>query len=303
MARKDPDIGGLLHLMKAREPAPGTPPPSLEQQRADNDAWGLSIPLPEGCALEALVVSGVPAERLTPRGADPGAVILYFHGGGYAFGSPRSHRHYVARLAQAAGVIALAIDYRLAPEHPFPAPVEDAVAAYRWLLEQGTQPQRIAIAGDSAGGGLTLAAALAIRAAGLPPPACLYPISPWADMAATGPSYQARAAFDPMVTLEGLRPMAASYLAGHDPADPLASPIHGDYSDFPPMLIHVGADEVLLSDAVTVAEKVALGGSFVRLEVWPEMIHVFPVFHPYLGAARRAIVQAGAWIKEHVGAN
>ena len=301
MPFKDPDIGGLRGLMKARAPAPGTPEPSLEQQRADNDAWGLSIPLPEGCQVEELSVSGVPAERLTPKGADAGAVILYFHGGGYAFGSPRSHRHYVARLAEAAGVTALAIDYRLAPEHPFPAPVEDALTAYRWLLKQGIAPTRIAIAGDSAGGGLTLAAALAIRAAGLPMPACLYPISPWADMAASGPSYQARAAFDPMVTLESLRPMAASYLGGHDAADPLASPIHGDYADFPPMLIHVGGDEVLLSDAVTVAEKVALAGSFVRLEAWPEMIHVFPIFHPYLAAARRAIAEAGAWIGGHLG--
>ncbi|MDR3508130.1 MAG: alpha/beta hydrolase [Caulobacteraceae bacterium] len=302
MGAKDPDIDGFRELLKAMVGEPGGARASIEEQRAGNDAWGLSVPLPNGCGFEELTVDGVAVERLTPQGADPTKVILYLHGGGYVAGSSRSHRHYVARLAQAAGTIALNVDYRLAPEHPYPAAVEDATAAYRWLLAQGFSADRIVVAGDSAGGGLTLATALALKAQGAPLPAALYPISPWTDLAQSGAAYQAKIHCDPMITIDELNGMSNLYRAGAAVTDPLVSPVHGDLAGLPPILIHVGSEEALLTDSTALAERAALAGVSVRLEVWPEMIHVWPIFHQQLAAGRRAIDEAGAWIARQVAA-
>ncbi|HEY2662250.1 MAG TPA: alpha/beta hydrolase [Caulobacteraceae bacterium] len=301
MASRDPEIEVIRELLKGFVAQSGAPRPTIAEQRAGNEAFGLSVPLPEGCALEELTVNGVPAERLTPKGADATAAILYLHGGGYVIGSSRSHRHLAARLAEAAGVVALNVDYRLAPEHPHPAAVEDALAAYRWLLDQGVSPGRIVIAGDSAGGGLAIAAALALKAQGLPQPAGLYPISPWTDLAQSGAAYQLKLASDPMITVEGLNEMSAHYRAGASATEPLISPLYGDLAGLPPMLIHVGSEEALLTDATGLAERAGLAGVDVRLEIWPEMIHVWPFFHQHLAAARRAIDQAGSWIADKVG--
>jgi acetyl esterase/lipase len=192
------------------------------------------------------------------------------------------------------------LDYRLAPEAPFPAAVEDALAGYRWLLGQGIAAGRIAIAGDSAGGGLTMALLLAIKAAGLELPACAVPISPWVDMEALGASMDSKAASDPMVQRQGLADMAAMYLNGSDPRAPLAAPLYGDLAGLPPLLIQVGSEETLLDDAVRLAAAAGHAGVAVRLEIAPAMIHVYHFFHPMLGAARAANATAGAFIAGHV---
>ncbi|HEX7776289.1 MAG TPA: alpha/beta hydrolase, partial [Parvibaculum sp.] len=223
-------------------------------------------------------------------------VIMYVHGGGYVIGSVTSHRHLATELGRAAGTRTLSLDYRLAPEHPFPAAVDDALAGYRFLIAQGIEPGNIAIAGDSAGGGLTVATLLAIRDAGLPQPACGFCISPWVDMEAVGNSMTTQAAIDPMVQKDGLLGMAAAYLNGANPRAPLAAPIHADLRGIAPLLIQVGSAETLLDDSTRLASKAGAVDVNVTLQVWPEMIHVWHFFHPMLGAARRAIADAGTYI-------
>lgn len=299
---KDPDIAGFRALLAGMAPDPADPPPTIEQRRASTDAWGESMPLPEGVVAEPVTLGGVPGVRHRPATADAGGTLLYLHGGGYVTGSSRSHGAFVAHLAEAAGMMGVALDYRLAPEHRFPAAMDDAVAAYRALLDEGAAPERLAVGGDSAGGGLTVATALALKAQGLPQPGALYAISPWADLTQSGASYAGRCAErDPMITRAGLDDMAAAYLGGADAHDPLASPVFGDLSGLAPLYIQCGGDEALLSDSLKLAEVAALSGLEVRLEVWPEMIHVWPVFHRYLGAGRRAIADAAAWLRAHTG--
>jgi acetyl esterase/lipase len=283
-------------LLRARQGPPGE---TLEEARVRIDGEGLSISLPPGCTLAPLEAGGVAAEGLTPGSARDDRLLIYLHGGGYQVGSPRFVRHFAARLAEAAATPALVPAYRLAPEHPFPAAVEDAVAVYRWALDR-LPPGRIAVAGNSAGAGLAAALALAAKAEGLPQPAGIYLVSPWADMAEGGPSYAAKAESDIYVTPEALRQGAAVYLAGADPKDPRASPLFGDFAALAPLLIHVGSEEVLLSDSVSLAERAALAEVAVRLEVFPAMLHDFPLFHPHLAAGRRAIREAGAWLAERL---
>ncbi|HTI67612.1 MAG TPA: alpha/beta hydrolase [Caulobacteraceae bacterium] len=274
-------------------------PETLDEARARLDRVGLEIDVPEGCSVAQIQAGDVPAEGLTPASARDGRLLIFLHGGGYGLHSPRSMRHYAARLAQAAATSALVPDYRLAPEHPFPAAVEDAVTAYRWALDR-LPAGRIALAGNSAGGGLALACVLSARAQGLPRPACLYLASPWADLAEGGPSYVAKAESDIFCTAPMLKMMAGEYLAGADARDPLASPLFGDAGELPPLLIHVGSEEILLSDSVSLAERAAHARVEVRLEVFPEMLHDFPVFHRQLAVGRRAIREAGAWLAERL---
>ncbi len=240
---------------------------------------------------------GVPAEWIAANGAANDRVILYVHGGGYVMGSIATHRETVARLSKAAKSRALALDYRLAPEHPFPAAVDDAVAAYRWLLAQDIKPSRIVVAGDSAGGGLTLATLLAIRDAQLPSPAAGVCISPWVDMEGTGASMVTRAKADPVVQKEGLLGMAQLYLAGKDPKSPLAAPLHADLKGLPPLLIQVGDAETLLDDSTRIAEKAKGAGVSVDLEIWPEMPHVWHLFAPFLPEGQQAIEKIGQYVQ------
>ncbi len=202
----------------------------------------------------------------------------------------------VSRIARASNARALSIDYRLAPEHPFPAAVEDAIAAYKWLLAQGYKPGKIVIAGDSAGGGLTLAALLAIRDAGLPMPAGAVPISPWTDLEGTGESVRTRAARDVMVTQDNLQSSAKQYYGMHDPKDPLVSPVHANFRGLPPMLIQVGDAEILLDDATRVAKSAKAAGVEVELEVWDEMPHVWHVFAKLLPEGQQAIDKIGKFV-------
>jgi epsilon-lactone hydrolase len=212
-------------------------------------------------------------------------------------GSLDSHRHVAAEAGRAARARTLALDYRLAPEHPFPAAVDDAVAAYRFLLAGGVSPGGITIAGDSAGGGLVVAAMLAIRDAHLPQPACGWAISPWVDMEAIGDSMTSKAATDPTVQKAGILDMAKLYLHGADPRTPLAAPIHGDLRGLAPLLIQVGAAETLLDDAIRLAQIAGAADVAVDLQIWPEMIHVWHLYYPELAAGRRAIAVGGEFAR------
>lgn len=299
---RDPEIGQVRALYAALQPPEGTPEPSWAERRVSMDGFGQLGTLPEGCMNIAVDIAGMPAEGLVPLDADESRNILYLHGGGYCIGSPRSHRPTAARLAAEAGCPILVPDYRMGPEAPFPAAVEDGVKAWRHLIEAGIDPARMVIAGDSAGGGLTLATALAARDAGLPQPGGLFCISPWANLSQTGAAYERLATVDPMISAEGLDRFAEAYLAGADAADPLASPALGDFTGIAPILIHVGGAEVLMSDSIAVAEAAGLAGVDVRLEIWPEMIHVWHAWSGQLTAGRRAIASAAAWIREKTGA-
>jgi acetyl esterase/lipase len=258
------------------------------------DSDSQRFPLDPDINVERVSVAiGVSAEWTWTEAADPARVVLYLHGGGYVFGSILSHRHLVAEIGRASGSRTLAIDYRLSPENPFPAAVDDALASYRFLLEEGFEPRHIAFAGDSAGGGLVVSTLVAIKEAGLPQPACGWVISPWVDMEASGETFVSRADADPMVKREIIVNFAQAYLNGADPRSPFASPIYADLRGIAPLLIHVGASEVLLDDSLKLARTAGAADVSVRLEIWPEMVHIWHAFHRILGDGRKA-VQAGA---------
>jgi monoterpene epsilon-lactone hydrolase len=269
---------------------------SVEEQRALGEGFGDLTSEPEGVTYEPVDAGGVPAEWVTPDDADPEAVLLYLHGGGYVIGSVASHRKLVGHLCKAAGCRGISVDYRLAPEHPHPAAVEDSTTAYRWLLAQGVEPGRIAIAGDSAGGGLTLTTLLSLRDAGTPLPAAAVPLSPWTDMEGTGESMTSRAVHDPLVADAGLKAMADLFLSGKDARDPLASPLHADPTGLPPLLIQVGDHEVLLDDSVRFAARAEKAGVDVTLEIWPEMIHVFQMGAGNVPESTQAVARIGEWL-------
>jgi monoterpene epsilon-lactone hydrolase len=292
----DPELAELRAMLAARPRVT-----DLQQRRAGFDTNAVLYPCGADIAVEPVNANGVRAEWTTTADANRQHVVLYFHGGGYVFGSLESHRHMVAQIGRAARARTLALDYRLAPEHPFPAPVEDAVSGYRFLLHQGIAARNIAIAGDSAGGGLVAAAIVAIRDAGLPQPACGWCISPWVDMGAIGASMTGKAAIDPGVQREPLLEVAAAYLAGADPRSPLAAPIYADLRGIAPLFIQVGAAETLLDDAVRRAGHAGAADGPVRLDIWPEMIHVWHLFHPRLAAGRRAIDAGGAFLRASLG--
>jgi monoterpene epsilon-lactone hydrolase len=288
----DREIAEIRALIAARPRAT-----EIAQMRLDADARAKAFPLPSDVSVQPVTANGVRAEWTSTRDADPSNAILYLHGGGYVICSLDSHRHLVAEVGRASGSRTLAIDYRLAPEHPFPAPVEDTVAAYRYLLDSGLKPSRVALAGDSAGGGLVVGALLAIREAGLPLPACGWCISPWVDMEALGESFTDRAAADPTVQKETIQMMAQWYLGGANPRHPHAAPIYGDLRGLPPLLIQVGAAETLLDDAVVLARRAGAADVLVDLQIWPEMIHIWHIFFPMLSAGGRAIASGGTFVR------
>jgi epsilon-lactone hydrolase len=279
-------------------------PPShtqtLEDLRKLADKAVRAFPVGQNTIVENVVIGAMAAERLTPAGADRSACLLYLHGGGYAIGSPRSHRHLAVDLAARAGITALVPEYRLAPEYPFPAAVDDALAAYRSLLDAGLAPGCIAIAGDSAGGGLTVACLLAARDAGLPMPAAAACLSPWADMTASGVSYQSKATVDVLVKKEDLMRYGTAYLGGAKSTATLASPALADLTGLPPLFIQVGSEEVLLDDARLLAAKAEAAGVAVTLEEWPDMFHVWQWYWPMLEEGRQANVAIAAFIKQRI---
>jgi len=274
----------------------------LSDLRARYDAAGAGMPAPDGWSEESVRLG----ERLALRQFGPQArsdrAVLYLHGGGYTIGSARSHASLAAQFGAATEAQAFSLDYRLAPEHPFPAAVEDATAAWRDLLALGFAPERCAFIGDSAGGGLAVATAVAAKAAGLPQPAAIVALSPWANLAQEGFSYEECAARDPIVSKDGLDANARAYLAGTDARTPLASPILADLSGLPPLLIHVGADEVLLADAEALKTAARQAGVDATMEVWSGVVHVWHFFHPILDEAREAIAEVGRWLRRRMPA-
>jgi acetyl esterase/lipase len=245
--------------------------------------------------VSAVSASGVAGEFVATPTSRPDRHVLFLHGGGYVTGSPALYRHFTWRIATTARARVLAIDYRLAPEHPFPAALDDAVAAYRWLLAGTAQPQRTAVMGDSAGGGLALALLLRLRDDELDLPAAAIAMSPWTDLALTGASLSLNAKSDPMLNAADARLFADCYLAGADPRNPYASPLYGNPAGLPPTLIQVGSDEILHDDASRMAENLRAAGCRVQIEVWPRMPHGWHLFAPVLPEARKAIAHIGAF--------
>lgn len=269
----------------------------LAQMRANMERGAEATPLPSDVKIAPVSANGVSAEWVIAPGARDDRALVYVHGGGYAMGSLATHRALCARLSRLARMRVLNVAYRLAPEHPHPAAVEDAVAALRWLYAQGFAPSRVAIGGDSAGGGLTLATLLALRDAGGPLPAAGVCISPWTDLSASGDSIRTKASVDPMVTEGPLRQMAAAYLGGKDPRTPLASPLFADLRGLPPLLVQVGEAELLLDDATRLASRARDAGVDVTLEVWEGMFHVWHAFADMLPEAAHACERIAAWLE------
>jgi epsilon-lactone hydrolase len=288
----DTEIGALREKLASRVRSD-----DYRQRRRDMDAGFLQYGIARDVTVEPVSANGVRAEWTSTPRDNRDAALLYVHGGGYVIGSLDSHRHLVSEAGRAAKAWALALDYRLAPEHPFPAAVEDAVSGYRYLLSRGIRPGRIAIAGDSAGGGLVVAAMLAIRDAGLAQPACGWCVSPWVDMEGIGESMSTKAETDPMVQRAGLLEMAGLYLRGADPRSPLAAPIYTDLRGLAPLLIQVGAAETLLDDAIRLAKVAGAADVRVDLQIWPQMVHVWHLFHPELKAGLRAIKAGGDYVR------
>ncbi|MBV8771927.1 MAG: alpha/beta hydrolase [Deltaproteobacteria bacterium] len=268
--------------------------------RAEYDEIASRNPLPSGVSYRPANAEGISAEWLTGPDMDANRAILYLHGGCYSSGSVETHRDLMARLAIESSMRVLGLNYRLAPMYPFPAAVEDATAAYRWLLRIGLEPHRIAIGGDSAGAGLALAATIAARDGGFPLPGAIVCLSPWVDLAVTGVSMGTKAREDPIVSREMLLGWGKLYLADHDPRTPLASPLYADLRQLPPMLIQVGSSEVLLDDSTRLAKRASAADVDITLEVWPEMIHVWQAFAPILPEARQAIQIIGRFIRKHL---
>lgn len=297
MAEKDPDVAAFWAWCKER--AASRASMTLAETRESFDTEMGRIPLADNVTVESLSFGSVPAEKITPAHAAPGKVLLYLHGGGHVFGSIKSHRHFVSRLATAAKATAYHIDYRLAPEHPYPAAIEDALEAYRAILDSGIAQTDIVVGGESAGGNLAAALLLKLKDDKLPQPAGLYLLSPWLDMTTSAESYDKVGARDPMITREGIVGVATAYL-GNQPDNPLASPVRADVSGLPSMLIQVGSEEVLLSDSTTFASNAAMTGIDVTLRVWAGMPHAWPLFHPFLRAGLPAIDEAGAWMRQRL---
>jgi acetyl esterase/lipase len=258
---------------------------------------------PAGTDVRAVNAGGIPGEFVATAASRLDRHVLFLHGGGYVTGSPALYRHFTWRIATAARARVLAIDYRLAPEHPFPAALDDALAAYRWLLAGTADPQRMAIIGDSAGGGLALALLLKLRDDGLQRPAAAVALSPWTDLALTGASLSLNTKSDPMLNVADARLFAGCYLAGADPRNPYASPLYGNPAGLPPVLIHVGSDEVLHDDAVRMAENLRTAGCQVQIEVWRRMPHGWHLFAPVLPEAKAAIARIGAFADQVLAAD
>lgn len=270
------------------------------EARASFEALLATMPADPQITFTASQLAGIPTLEANTGRPDAGA-LLYLHGGAYIAGSAAGYRGLAAEIGKVLGLPTFAIDYRLAPEAPFPAAVEDAVAAYRALLERGIPADRIVIAGDSAGGGLALAALVSLKQQGTPLPAAAYLLSPWADLSCSHPALDGKAAADPALDKPGLQASAAHYLAGQDADHPLASPVNADLSGLPPLLVQVGSSEVLLGDSLLVAERAGAMETPVQLEIWPEMLHVFQSFHFLLSEGRAALDGAGAFLKSKLG--
>jgi epsilon-lactone hydrolase len=275
---------------------------TIQEQRTRFDElalWG--IRLPRGVKATIVQANGVPAEWVEPVAVNPNTAILYLHGGGYCLCSIDTHRGLAGRLALACRSRVLIIAYRLAPENPYPAALEDAFIAYHWMLRQGYSPRRVAFGGDSAGGGLTLATSLKLREGGEPLPAALFMLSPWTDLTFSGDSIQTRKNVDPIFGPTGdTLQFAPAYLGTSDPNNPYISPLFADLGGLPPTLIQVGNDEILLDDSTRLEKRLNDAGVDARLEVWDGMWHVFQSFAPFAPESQLAIDKIGSFFREQI---
>src|SRR5262245_27423548 len=276
-------------------------PVGWRERRQRIDEIGSTWPVANDARLEEVEFDGVPGEWSIVPGSDPSHVLLFFHGGGYCSGSIVSHRRMVTEAGRAARTRTLAVNYRLAPEHPYPAAHEDAMHAWRFLRMQGIAARNIAVGGDSAGGNLTITLINRLRAAGEEQPACAWLASPWTDLTMSGASLVTKDAVDPLLHKAYLEELASAYApAPIDRRDPVISPLFADFRGFPPTIIQVGSAETLLDDATRFAAAAGAADVNVTLEIWPHMIHAWPVWNAILGDGRRALVHAGAFLKRWI---
>ena len=290
------EIGAIRTLLTSKPR-----PVGWTERRLRIEEVGSVWPVAADVEFAAVDLGGLPGEWSITPGSDAARVLLFFHGGGYCSGSILSHRRMVTEAGRAAGARTLAVGYRLAPEHPFPAAYDDALAAWRFLRNQGIAAAHIAIGGDSAGGGLSIALTNRLRAAGEEQPACLWLASPWTDLTMSGSTLLTKDAVDPLIHKSYLDELASAYLpAGINRKDPRVSPLFSDLRDFPPTLVQVGSDETLLDDAVRFAAAAGAAEVAVTLEIWPHMIHAWPMWNARLEPGRRALASAGRFMREHL---
>jgi epsilon-lactone hydrolase len=290
------EIEAIRALLSSKPRPVGWP-----ERRKRLDEVGSVWPVAGDVKLTEVDVSGVPGEWSIVPGSDPSRVLMFFHGGGYCSGSILSHRRLVTEAGRAAGVRTLAIAYRLAPEHPFPAAYDDALTAWRFLRNQGIPAAHIAIGGDSAGAGLTVALISRLHDAHEELPGCAWLISPWTDLTMSGSTLSSKEAVDPLIHKQYLNELAQAYLpTGMDRKNPRVSPLYADLRGFPPVLIQVASAETLLDDATRFAAVAGAADVYVTLEIWPQMIHAWPLWNAHLEPGRRALASAGALVREHL---
>ncbi|MGY8935778.1 MAG: alpha/beta hydrolase [Alphaproteobacteria bacterium] len=291
----------LQMLIDAKRADPYSPTKTIEELRGTSAATGAAIPLPDGATYAIVDANGVNAEWVEAAGSSQDRTFMFIHGGGYYRGSAAGSRATAAYISAATGARVFSTDYRLAPEHPFPAAIDDVLTAYQWVLSQGVDPKRTVVGGVSAGGGLTLALLLKLKDIGGTLPAAAVPISAWTDMKQTGETLVSKADVDPTISKAYLDRMSESYLNGADPGTPLASPLYGDLSGLPPLLVQVGTAETLMDDSRIFAERATSAGVDVTYEPWEDMIHGWHGSPHILPEAREAIVSIGNYFKRVVG--
>jgi monoterpene epsilon-lactone hydrolase len=290
------EIDAIRHLLTSKPR-----PVGWGERRARLDEVGSVWPVADDITLTPVDLGGVAGEWSIAPGSDPSRVLMFFHGGGYCSGSIKSHRRMVTEAGRAAGTRTLAVGFRLAPEHPYPAAHQDAMTAWRFLRAQGIAAKHIAVGGDSAGGNLSITLANRLRTAGEEQPACTWLASPWTDLTMSGASLASKDAIDPLIHKGYLEELASAYApAPLDRLDPLISPLFADLRGFPPSLIQVGSAETLLDDAVRFAEAAGLADVRVTLEVWPHMIHAWPLWNAGLADGRKALASVGAFVRQWV---
>jgi epsilon-lactone hydrolase len=287
------EIDAIRALLESR-----ARPVGWSERRQRLDEVGSIWPVADDVKFTAVDAGGVPGEWSIAPGSDTTRVLLFFHGGGYCSGSIRSHRRMVSEAGRAAAVRTLAIGYRLAPEHPYPAALEDALSAWRYLRRGAIAASHIAVGGDSAGGGLTVALFNRLHTAGAALPACAWLVSPWTDLTMSGSTLETKDAVDPLIHKAYLEELADAYVPDNmDRKDPHLSPLYSDLRGFPPTLIQVGSSETLLADATRFAAAAGAADVPVTLEIWPHMIHAWHLWNAHLEPGKRALASAGAFIR------
>jgi epsilon-lactone hydrolase len=285
-----------LYFRLKRTFSPESGEPDLQKERAELEGLGAMFNPPKGTKFVTELAGGVPAEWLIPPCTDTGRVVLYLHGGSYVSGSINSHRPLASNIALACKARVLIIDYRLAPEHPYPAAVEDAMAVYKWLINDRVDPRHLAVVGDSAGGGLTIALLISLRDGKVPLPAAGICLSPWTDLAFTGETWNSKAANDLVIYARKEREFAKHYHGNISPQSPLVSPLYADLKGLPPLLIQVGTDEVLLSDSRGLVDRAQQAGVNAIIDEWEKMQHVWQFAAGFIPEGRRAIARIGEFI-------